>query len=109
MNPALAPLFVLGVDILGHEEHVAIDANQLVCGLIGTGRNQRKIRTAVGRCDFDPSMFARGRAVIHDQFETQLVHVESQASVQITNVNHYVLDTQVRVFAAGAKHASVRP
>ena len=111
MNPALAPFFVLGVDIFGHKKNPAVAANKLVFGLVGLGCNQRKIRAAVGRRHFNVAFkaFPRREATVCDQFEAQLLHVESQAQVQVADEDHDVLDAQIGIFPTRAKHATVRP
>jgi hypothetical protein len=65
---------------------------RLYWGRSGLGATSVRFASVVGRRNFDPPVVARRRAMIRDQFETQLVHVELQALVQITNENDDVLD-----------------
>jgi hypothetical protein len=64
--------------------------------------------TSVNGSHFDPA-FAGRKATIRDQFESQLVDVESQAPVQVADEDNDVLNTQVGLFPARAKHTPVRP
>src|SRR4029077_11505514 len=107
-NPPFAPFFVLGVNIFGHEQDPAVAANQLVFRRVGLWFHQRKIRAAVGRRHFDPA-FAGGKALFGEEFEAQLLQVEPLTHFQIANENDYVLDRQIGLFAARAKHGPVRP
>jgi hypothetical protein len=48
-------------------------------------------------------------AVIGDQTEPKLVHVESQVSILITNKDRHMLDTEVGRSSIQAKSRPVRP
>jgi hypothetical protein len=89
--------------------HPAVAANQFVFRLVGLWFNQREIRATVGRRHFDPA-FAGGKAALFcDEFEAQLLQVEPLTHFQIADENDDVLDRQVGLFAARAKHGPVRP
>src|SRR6266446_222688 len=96
------------MDIFGHEQDPAVAANQFVFRLVGLWFNQREIRATVGRRYFDPA-FAGGKALFCNEFEAQLLQVEPLTHFQIADENDYVLDRQIGLFAARAKHGPVRP
>ena len=69
---------------------------------------QPKVPRCIRRRDFNPA-FAGWKSLFGDQFETQLLQVEALTHVQIADEHHDVLDGQIELFAARAKHRRFRP
>src|SRR5258706_10477377 len=67
----------------------AISTNQFECIGVRLGSDQCQVGAPIRGRDLDPAL-AAFQAVIDDQFETQLVDVESQATVLIANKNDHV-------------------
>src|SRR5260370_32417575 len=107
-NPALAPLIVLGSDVLGHKNDVAAPANELVFFGVGLRSNESKDRSAIRGSNRYPAITGF-HAGINDQTEPKLVQVESQASILIANQDRNVVQTEMELLSSQAIDGLVRP
>src|SRR3981081_1730256 len=85
-NSSPAPLTKLGSYIFRNENNLRSPADEFVLVRIGIGRNQRKHRRPIGRCNRYPPLTGRKPGVEGD-LEPKLVQVETQASILISNEN----------------------
>ena len=85
-NPAFGPLVELGNDIIGHKRNLGGPTDKLVFSGAGLGRDQRKDCSAVWRRDRYPA-FTRLNPRVEGHMESELIHVESQTSILISNKN----------------------
>src|SRR5262249_12739274 len=108
VDAAFAPLFVRSLDILRHEKNPAVTADQLVFGTVRFRFDQGEVRAAVGRRHFDPAN-AGGKTLLSDQFETQRLHVEPLAYIQIADEHDDVLDAEVGFIAVRTKYGPTGP
>src|SRR5262245_35719912 len=100
-NSALTPLLIYGIDVFSDENNLPRPANQLIFFGAGRRSDKRKDRAAVRRPDRYPSA-ATFKAVINEQTESELVQVESQASILIADENRGEKYAQVRRLAIQA-------
>src|SRR5712671_851980 len=106
-HSSLAPFAKLGSDIFCNENNRRRPADELVLWGIGIGRNQGKHRRPVGWCNRYPSLAGR-KASIKSQMESELVQVEAQASILISNEYIDSMDTEVRFVSIEVKTGLVR-
>ena len=112
MNAAAAPLGVLGGDILGNEDDPGGSSDELILARFGLGRDQRQQGAAVGRGDRHPAV-AGLKLRIEGQIEAELIPVESQALLLVSNVDIDRVNAQMRTVyihsrrRGEASHASV--
>src|SRR6185312_16317937 len=95
-NSALLPLLELCSDVFSNQHCMPRAANQLVFFRVALGSNQGENDVAIRRRDGDPAPTGF-IALIDDQFESQLVHVEAQASVLIADEDIDTKDAKIRV------------
>ncbi len=86
-DSSAAPLLEFGCDVLCDAVNLAIASDKFVCVGIGFCQRESDIRAAVRRPNLDPPA-TRLEGLIHQQPETELVHVETQTSLLITNEDH---------------------
>ena len=109
-HAARAPFTELGENIFGDKSDLRGPANELVLLGIALRDGERQVRGTVGRRDGYKT--AAGKffiASVEDQLESKLVHVETQAAVQIANVDGYGLKPQIRILAIQANRGAVNP
>src|SRR6266851_1473930 len=107
-NSALGPFAVLGNHILGDKGDRHGPANELDLFRAGVRCDEGEVRGAVGRGDGYETTVGLN-AGVKDQLEAELIEVEAQALLQITDENRNRLETQVRVLAIQANRGAVRP
>src|SRR6516225_2887067 len=102
-HPTAAPFFILGLNIFGDEIDARVAANEFR-DRISLGLDEREVCTPVGRSDLDPAETAD--ALIHNQTEAELVHVEAQASLLVANEDHDEVEGKVGIlFIQGERKA----
>src|SRR5689334_20965507 len=104
-HSTLAPFAELGEHIFRDESDLRMPADELELLRIPLGRNESDVGRAVGRRDGDEIFIAS----VKDELETELVHVELEAPIQVANVDADRLQTQVRVPAVQANRRPVQP
>src|SRR6267142_1336407 len=95
-NSALGPLAVLHNHILGDEGDRCGPANELVLFRARLWRDEREVRSAVGR-GHGYETPVRLNARVKNQLKPKLIEVKVQAEVEIANVNGHRLQAQVRI------------
>ena len=95
VDPAPAPLGVLGERVLGNEGDAGRAADEAVLGRVGPGRAQGENGFAVGRRHTQPA-FAGLHAGIESDIEAEHVHVESQARLLVANIDVHGLNGEIR-------------
>src|SRR5579883_570468 len=83
-HSAAAPFAELAHHIFGDEGKVSVAADELVVGGVAFGSGQGEMRFAVGRREHGPGA-ARAVAGVEDQLESEGVHVEVDAALEITD------------------------
>ena len=101
-NSALLPLVVLGHDVFGNKHSMSGAPNQLVFLGFATGSNKRDNRVAIWRCDRHPTA-AGFIALINNQSETELVHIEPQTSILIADEDVDTEEAKVRILPIQTK------
>src|SRR6266478_4139573 len=92
-DPPLGPLLEIGHNIFGNKNNVPGAANKLAFLGVGLRIDEDKHRRAIRRSDCYP---APDRYMgISDQVESELVHVESEASIHIGNEDGKGVNTEV--------------
>jgi len=94
-DAAEGPLFVFRDDIFGDEDDLRGTADELVLDRIWLGGNEGKNGGAVGRSDGDEA-FPGLKLDVIGEVEAELVEVEAEAAVEITDEDLGGMDTQVR-------------
>ena len=90
------PFLKLGRDVFGDKNNLGGAADELVLLRLGLGNNKRKDRAAVRRGDGYPAV-TRLKSGIEGQMESELIQVEAQAAILVTNVDVHTMETEVRV------------
>ena len=108
LNAALTPFPELGRDVFGDKDDLGGPADELVLSRPGPRCNKREHRRSVGRGDRYPAGTGR-KAGIEGQGESQLVQIESQASVVIANEDGDMLKTEIGVLPIQAWSGWVDP
>src|SRR5437762_8803902 len=108
LNPAFGPLVELGNDIIGDKRNLGGPADKLVFSGIGLRRNKREDRGAVWGRDGYPAFTGLETGVI-DQTESELIQIEPQASILISNENLNGVKTKVGFFSVRANRRLFRP
>ena len=109
-NSALAPFPELSEDIFGDERDLRGPADEFVLLRIAFRRDKREVRGSVGRRYGDemaPGKFLISR--VKNELETELVHVELEAAIQVANIDTDGLQAQIRVPAVQANRRPVQP
>ena len=106
-NPSPSPFFKLRNHILGNENNSGCPADELVLIGVRRRRDQGKDRTAVGRRNRYPAV-ARCKPRIKSHVKAELVHIESQALILISNENVDGVNTKERPFCVDAGNRCVR-
>src|SRR5262245_7144464 len=94
LNPTIMPLLTDGINIFSDENVLLRLANQLIFFGVGVRSDKRKERITIRRRDRHPATTAF-KAVISDQSESELVQVESEASILIADENRDEENAQV--------------
>ena len=102
-----APFFELGEDVFGQEDDLSSAADKLVFIGAGFRSNEREHSGAIGGSDGERIFDTRERD-IKGQAESQLIQVESPASLFVANENGNGSEAKVGVVAIRAKTAPVR-
>jgi hypothetical protein len=90
----------LGNDIIGHKRNLSGPTDKLVLSGAGLRRDKREDRSAVRRRDGYPAFAGLETGVI-DQTESELIEVEPQTSILITNKDFNRVKAEVRVLSIG--------
>jgi hypothetical protein len=106
-NAAPAPLAILGEDILRYKNDPGGPADKLILTRFGFGRDKGKQGATVGRGDRHPPV-AGLKLRIKGQSESELIRVESQALILISNVNVDSVNTQMGAVPIHAKTGPAR-
>ena len=96
VNSALAPFAELGNDVFGQEDDGRGPPDQLVVFRIGIGCDQPQHRGAVRRRDRYQAV-TRLKAGVQSQIESELIPVEFQAAILISDKNVDRVNAQVGV------------
>ena len=102
------PFVEFGGHIFGDEVDIGVATNQSVRVTVGLGLGQREAGIAVGGRDLNPSASGREN-LVDDQAETELVGVETQASLLIANENHDKMQADVGVLLIEAQNGFMHP
>lgn len=94
-DAAARPLFIFRDHIFGDEDDLRGTADELVLDRIWLGGNEGKNGGAVGRSDGDEA-FPGLKLDVIGEVEAELVEVEAEAAVEITDEDLGGMDTQVR-------------
>ena len=108
LNPAFGPLVEFGDDIIGDKGNLGCPPDKLVFSGAGFRRDKREDRSAVRRRDGYPA-FPRLETSIIDQTESELIEVEPQASILITNKNLNGVKTKVGFLSVRANRGLFQP
>jgi hypothetical protein len=106
-HAAAAPFFELGEDVFGQEDDLSRTADKLVFIGAGFGSNEREHSGAIWGSDGERIFDGRERD-IKGQAESQLIQVESPASLFVANENGNGSEPEVGVVAIRVKTAPVR-
>src|SRR6267154_6777996 len=106
-HAAAAPFLELGEDVFGQEDDLSRAADKLVFIGAGFRSNEREHSGAIGRSDGERIFDGRERDV-KGQAESQLIQVESPASLFVANENGNGSEAEVGVVAIRVKTAPVR-
>jgi hypothetical protein len=106
-DPALGPLLKIGHNIFGNENNVPGAANELVFLRAWLWSDEHKHCRAIRRSDRYPT--PDGNMGISEQIESELVQVESQASIHIGNEDDKGVNTEVGPVAPGEKATRSAP
>src|SRR5260370_30732876 len=107
-HAALAPFLELGEDVFGQEDDLSRAADKLVFSGVGIRSNEREHSGAIGGSDGERIFGGREEGHIKGQAESQLIQVESPASLFVANENGNGSEAEVGVVAIRAKTAPVR-
>src|SRR6266478_6138490 len=105
-NTAGAPFLELGEDVFGQEDDLSRAADKLAFIGAGFRSNEREHSGAIGGSDGE-RIFDGWERDIKGQAESQLIHVESPASLLVANENGNGSEAEVGVVAIRAKTAPV--
>src|ERR1700720_961402 len=106
-HAAGAPFLKLGEDVFGQEDDLSRTADKLVFIGAGFWSNEREHSGAIGGSDGERIFDGRERD-INGQAESQLIQVESPASLHVANENSNGSEAKVGVVAIRVKTAPVR-
>ncbi len=107
-HAAPAPFLKLGEDVFGQEDDLSRAADKLVFIGAGFRSNEREHSGAIGGSDGERIFGGREEGDIKGQAESQLIQVESPASLFVANENGNGSEAKVGVVAIRAKTAPVR-
>ncbi len=108
VDSAAAPLFVFRSDIFGDEVNLGVASDKLVYVGIGCRLGESDIRAAVRRPNLDPPP-AVLENLVHKQPETELVQVETQTSLLITNEDHDEMQREIGILSVQAGKRAINP
>src|SRR5260370_26016577 len=106
-NPGFMPGVEFGSDIFGNKYGLSRATDELIFFRLGLGSDERKQRGAIWRGNQNKAAMLP-KVVINDQTESELVQVESKASILIANEDGNMMKTEVRDFSIQAKIRPVR-
>src|SRR6202050_5333100 len=101
-DPAATPQLEGRVDILGDERNLRIPPDELVVLRATFGSDEGENRTAIRRSNGHPAS-SELEASVGKHTESQLVHVELQASIMVANEDGGLEDTKIGTFRVHPK------
>jgi hypothetical protein len=94
-NPVFSPLNVFGSNILGYKDDPRGPADEFSQVGFRFGCNQGQYRRAIGRSNSQPALPGL-HADVEGQIESELIQVETQASLLVANKDIHRMHTEVR-------------
>ena len=105
---AFAPFPEFGDDVFGDESDVSRLADEFHGFRVWLGSYESEIGRAIGRADGYPARTGLD-AGVEDKVEAKLIEIESEAAVQVTDINGDGLKTKVGIAAVEANRGAVCP
>ena len=108
LDATLGPLVILGKNIVGNKSNLRSAADKLVLSGRRVRFDKREYRGPVGRSHRDPALTGLKMGII-DQTESELLDVEFQASILISNENLDRVKAEIGIFAIRARRWLFQP
>ena len=96
LDASLGPLSVLGEDIVGNKSNLSRSPDEFVFSGARFRSNKRKYSRAVWRSYGNPTLTGLKPGIV-DQIEPELIEIECQASILITNEDFDGVKPKVRL------------